>query len=158
MPQIGANLRSVDDIIARQDWGKDMDNHDKVPSVYSYTPRVGTEQNWGSSLGPDAIAMIHTKLELDVQSIPDELDFILKTLAGVKNLHFEDGVMQVPDERRRYPDSSSEQIVTDYMKKVFEYLQQENVLLSQEIRENISTDIVITVPTVSLLLSLNFPD
>ena len=153
VPRGDENIHSMDEIYAVENWGKDMDNHDKVPSVYSYTPKVGAEQNWGSSLGPNAIAMIHTKLELDVQSVSDELDFILKTLQGMKNLHFEEGVVQADESGKIYPDKSSEDVVTDYMEELFKYVMQEEFLKKREVRsvvlKKVSTDIVITVPTVS---------
>jgi hypothetical protein len=125
-----------------------MDSHDKVPSVYSYTPRVGREQNWGSSLGPNAIAMIHTKLELDVSSVSDELDFILKALIGTKSLDFELGVKNAPAAGRNYPDQSPEEIVAEYMTKVFEHLLKEGIFEADALRSRIATDIVITIPTV----------
>ena len=160
-PQSDGNIQSMDEISAVWNWGKDMDNHDKVPSVISYTPKVGSEQNWGSSLGSNAIAMIHTKLELDVQAVSDELDFILKTLQGMKNLNFEDGVVQADESGKLYPDKSSEDVVTDYMEKVFEYVMQEEFLKKREVRSVVlknvsSTDIVITIPTVSCYFSSGF--
>jgi hypothetical protein len=148
-PKRNENIKSLDDITAVLNWGTDMDNHEKVPSVYSYSRKVGKEQNWGSSLAPDAVAMIHTKLELDVQSVSDELDFILKTLEGTKNLNFDEGVIQAEESGRKYPDKSSEDIVTDYMTEVFKYLMQENILLERlTVLKYASTDIVVTVPTV----------
>lgn len=59
---------SLKDIEIMKDWGPQMGNHDKIPSVISYSPssHVG-EQQWGASLSPDAVTMVHTKLELDVQ-------------------------------------------------------------------------------------------
>ena len=68
-----------------------MGNHDKIPSVYSYSPgSQAGEQQWGASLSPEAVAMVNTKLELDVQdNKSDELELILQALDGMHNLDFQ---------------------------------------------------------------------
>ena len=126
-----------------------MRNRYEVPSTISYsTPSEDMEEQWGSDLSPDAVAMIHTKMELDVGDVSTELDFILQTLYGTKDLrspHFT-GTSGLPD----YTDRSSEQIVMDYLKKIVEKVL-ENLLefrASKELLDGIPTDIVITVPAV----------
>jgi len=96
--------------------------------------------------------MIHTKLELDIDDVSEELDFILQALDGMKDLNFEKIVEAggLP----HYTDKSSEQIVTEYLEKiverVLEYMLTSSVGFSRELLDRISTDIVITVPTVRL--------
>ena len=131
-----------------------MSNLYKIPSVISYsTASDAKEEQWGTDLSPDAVAMIHTKLELDVDDVSEELDFILQALEGMKNLHFQKFIRagELPD----YTDRSSEEIVTNYLEKVVErvwayMLKSRTVEFSEKLLEQLSTDIVITVPTVRL--------
>jgi hypothetical protein len=136
-------------IYAVTNWGAHMDNHNKVPSVISYTdPPSDEEQQWGSSLSEDAICMIHTKLELDVESVSEELDLILSSLEGMKNFNFQH--IQENKGSADYPDKSSEEIVTDYLTKVFEYVLDTVEHFTEEFLARVPTDIVMTVPTVSI--------
>lgn len=126
-----------------------MGNHDKIPSVISYSPAspVG-EQQWGYSLSPRAVTMVHTKLELDVQeNKSDELDLILQVLDGIKNLHFDNVVKS-----KGYPAYTwkvPEDIVTDYLTKVFDYLEQAMSHFGAELNAQIPVDIVLTIPVVN---------
>jgi hypothetical protein len=71
-------------------WGPRMGNHDKIDSVISYSDKSPElEENWGSDLAPGAIAMINTKLELDINSVSEELDLVSQALDGVDNLSFQ---------------------------------------------------------------------
>ena len=123
-----------------------MGNMDKVPSVYSYSPATAGEQQWGASLSENAVAMVNTKLELDLHDIPEELDIILQTLDGMKDLQFDhiQAAKGAPD----FPYKGAEDIVTDYLTKVFAYLFRVVVKFSKELRDRIPVDIVVTVPTV----------
>jgi len=67
-----------------------MANHERVPSVISYSPPShAQEQQWGADLSPNAVAMVHTKLALDIGDTSEELDLILDALDGMKNLQFQ---------------------------------------------------------------------
>lgn len=127
-----------------------MVNQGKVPSVYSYSqPTAAMEQQWGGSVSPDAVAMVHTKLELDLGTTNDELDIITQSLDGMGDLSFEHlktpiGVGGLP----QYTYTSAEEIVTDYLVKVFEYVRGLVDTFSEAVRGRFPTDIVITIPTV----------
>jgi hypothetical protein len=130
-------------------WGYGQDNEDKVPSVYSYSPASEKcEQQWGRSLSNNAIGMVNTKLELELHLVPDELDMILHALDGMKNLHFQD--IQAAGELPDFPWQGPEEIVTDYLDKVFSYLTRVVNQFSDELRVQIPVDVVITVPSVSV--------
>jgi molecular chaperone DnaK (HSP70) len=128
------------------EWGNGMENSDKIPSVISYSSksRERPEANWGSNLAEKAIAMKHMKLRLDSQSVSEELDFLLQLLDGTRNLDFENikDARGMPD----YTDKPPEEIVTDYLTKVFEHVLHKVDNFTREVRETIPTDIVITVP------------
>ncbi len=139
-----------------KDWGREMSNTDKVPSVISYSAVSNDEypeQQWGSDLSPDAVAMVNSKLELDVQdNKSDELDLILQALDGMSDLNF-DNVKSA----KGYPDytwKAPEDIVTDYLTKVFEVVQSALAeKLGTEARTRYPVDIVLTVPVVFISLS-----
>lgn len=138
----------LDEIEVADNWGLKMGNHHKIPSVYSYSPATADgEQQWGLSLSPDAVTMVNTKLELDVQDNKlDELELLLQVLNGTRDLDI-DNVKK----SQGYPDytwKNPQDIVTDYLTKVFK---QVNHSLDQRIaahRDSLSVDIVITVPVV----------
>ena len=145
------NTRNADlkEIQLVRDWGPQMGNTDKVPSVISYSPHTDEgEQQWGSSLSPDAVAMVNSKLELDVQdNKSDELDLILQVLDGMNDLNF----VHVKASKG-YPDYTwkvPEIIVTDYLAKVFQYVEQRISQFAAEMRTRLPVDIVLTVPVVS---------
>jgi hypothetical protein len=125
-----------------------MNNTWKVPSVISYSPcSEEQEQQFGFSLSPDAVAMVNTKLELDVQDDKaDELDLIIQALEGMDNLSFEN--VKAANGYPAYTWKAPEDIVTDYLTKVFPYVNKqldENATL----RKGLKVDIVVTVPVVS---------
>jgi hypothetical protein len=127
-----------------------MGNHKKIPSVISFSqPTEAMEQQWGSDLSEDAVAMIHTKLELDVQNVAGELDLMIRALDGMKNFSFQylrrAGVLPA------YTDKSAEQVVTQYLSKVFEYLSRAIEKFSKVLRDQVPVDIVVTVPTVRMI-------
>ncbi|KAH7070302.1 hypothetical protein FB567DRAFT_613128 [Paraphoma chrysanthemicola] len=130
------------------DWGPDMKNHDKVPSVISYTNASEDFQQWGSSLSPDAVTMVRKKLELCHHSLQGELDLVVQVLEGMKNLNFED-LIQGSKERKLpvYACKTPEQIITDYLTKIFTYLDQTVDSFSESFRKYTKTDLVVTIPT-----------
>jgi len=139
---------NLDGISIVDDWGPKMGNSDKIPSVYSYSPASPAgEQQWGASLSPGAIAMVNTKLELDVQDNKlDELELILQLLHGTKNLGFEH--VKASKGYPAYTWKTPENIVTDYLTKVFQYLNKALSNFGSTLRGQIPVDIVITVPVV----------
>lgn len=137
---------TLSEIDVNGNWGLGQANHQKVPSVISYSdPSDSGEQQWGLSLSPDAIAMVHTKLELDFQTVYGELDLILESLDGMKNLNFAHVKASGGDPPYTY--KSAEQIVTDYLTKVFEFLLQAVKKMTKTLRDTIPTDIAVTIPT-----------
>jgi hypothetical protein len=110
------------------------------------------EQEWGDNVGANSIVMVHTKLELDVGEVHDELDLLLQTLDGMENLSFRHlKATETAGGRPAYTQKSSEEIVTDYLSKILQCIvPQIDAKITAELRRIIPTDIVVTVPTVSL--------
>ena len=124
-----------------------MGNHQKIPSVISYSLKTANrEQQWGTDLSPQAIAMVHTKLQLDVDDVSAELDLILQALDGMHNLDFR--YIRDAGSAPKYPRKGPEEIVEDYLTRVFDYLLQAVGSFTQELRDRIPVDIVVTVPAV----------
>jgi hypothetical protein len=124
-----------------------MSNQDKVPSVISYSRASHKgQQQWGSDLSKDAIAMVHTKLRLDVDNTSEELDQILEALEGMHNLNFQyiRNLAGLPKFTRKEP----EEIVADYLEKVFGRLLEAISSFTPEWRAQTPVDIVATIPAV----------
>jgi molecular chaperone DnaK (HSP70) len=142
-----SQLRETDVIT---DWGDQMGILDKIPSVYSYSPSTAKgEQQWGLSISEDAIAMVNTKLELDLHDVPEELDIVLHALDGMKNLHFQH--IKAAGGLPAFTWKGPEDIITDYLRKVFAYLLQAVAQFSEEFRAQAPVDIVVTVPPVGVV-------
>ncbi|KAI4959504.1 hypothetical protein J4E86_003226 [Alternaria arbusti] len=126
--------------------GKIVD--EKVPSVISYSH---SNYEWGGALSEDSISMVHTKLELGLQSRQDELDMTLQVLDGMSNLNIDDMLRSMSNDEDvpAYSHKSPEEIVTDYLQKVFQHLEVEVDQFGAIARKHTATDIVVTVPTVS---------
>lgn len=140
-----ASLTEIDVV---QDWGDRMRNQDKVPSVISYSGKVEkSEQQWGSDLSRGAIAMVHTKLQLDVDDTSTELDQILESLEGMQDLNFQ--YIKNTEGSPRYTRRGPEEIVADYLERVFEYLVTAVSKFTEEWRTQAPVDIVATIPAVS---------
>lgn len=130
-------LKEID---VNKNWGPGQGNYARVPSVISYP-----DQEWGMALSDNSVAMVHTKLELDFQDVLGELSLILDALDGMQNLSF-DHIKSTP----RYTYKSPEDIVTEYLTKVFTaFIGAVTPSISRHVRETFPTDLVITVPTVS---------
>lgn len=134
-----------------------MDNHDKVPSVISYSKcSTAGERQWGSNLSPDAISMVHTKLELGVQSVLGELDMTLQVLDGMMDLNIGAILRTTKDhDLPPYSHLSPEAIITDYLTKVFLWFEQELEKFGPVFRRETATDLVITVPTEWSYMAMN---
>lgn len=139
--------------------GDEMRNDEKVPSVISYSPASENQElQWGSSLSSNAVAMVHTKLALDVRGNSEELDLILESLDGMHDLKFQ----HIKDFKGSppYPWKIPEVIVEDYLTKAFDaFLEAMDSRLDngfkQEIRDHLPVDIVVTIPAVCLRMPLN---
>jgi hypothetical protein len=126
-----------------------MGNHPKIPSVISYSKKSSNrEQQWGTDLSSGAVAMVHTKLQLDVDDTSSELDLVLQALDGMHNLNFQ--YITGSESAPRYTWKSPEEIVEDYFVKVFDYLLGNLEYLTEELRQRIPVDIVATIPAVRL--------
>lgn len=134
----------LDEIDIVQDWGSGMANDSKVPSVIAYS--LGKERNWGSSLSPQAVAMVHTKLQLDVSEPTAELDLILQALDGMHNLDF--GYIKSTSGTPIYTNKAPEEIVEDYLTKVLEYVLKAVEGWTEGYRRVTPVDIVATIPAV----------
>jgi hypothetical protein len=149
IPPKSAQNFSLADIELVDVWGERMGNHNKIPSVISFSaPSREGEEQWGSDLSDDAIAMVHTKLELDLQEVQGELNLMLHALRGMKDLHFDE--LKKMGALPAYSDQTAEQIVTAYLTRVFESASEVLSEYSQAILDRTPVVIVITVPTVSL--------
>lgn len=126
-----------------------MGNQEKVPSVISYSLKTNKdEQQWGSDISRDAIAMKNTKLQLDVDDTSTELEQILEALDGMHNLDFR--YIKSAEGRPKYTSKGPEEIVGDYLEKVFFYLLEAISFFTEEFRRRIPVDIVVTMPVVSI--------
>jgi hypothetical protein len=124
-----------------------MRNHDKVPSVISYSPASAAhEQQWGASLSPKAVVMVHTKLQLDVHNTSEELDFILQALDGMHNLDFQ--YVRDAGALPTYTWKGPEEIVEDYLTRMFDSLLEAEASFTKQLRALIPVDIVVTIPEV----------
>lgn len=130
-----------------------MGNYLKVPSIYSYSPAPGGEEQWGDDTSPDAITMGGVKLELELQEKTiDELYLTLQVLEGTHGLSF-DYISQYADDDPEYTCKNPAEIIQDYMTKVFEHVD-DALNLRVPVRSKIPMDIVITVPVVSKALRM----
>ena len=133
-----------------------MGNLDKVPSVISYSPSSGAqERQWGASLSPEAVAMVHTKLQLEVHKTSEELDLIIQALDGMGDLDFQH--VQNAEGLPSYTWKGPERIVEDYLTKVFDAFLpaiEEMAGLTEEVRAQMLTDIVVTIPAVCHRIAL----
>ncbi|KAH6665947.1 hypothetical protein B0J14DRAFT_203950 [Halenospora varia] len=123
-----------------------MGNTDKVPSVISYSPKTGGEQQFGFSLSEEAVRMQHSKLELDVQETKlDELELILQVMDGMKDLAFEH--VKTAAATPGYSWKVPEEIVKDYLERCFPYVEKAIAEdLGEENMHRLPVDIVMTVP------------
>ncbi|KAH8685431.1 hypothetical protein BGZ60DRAFT_522721 [Tricladium varicosporioides] len=131
-------------------WGNRMQNHDKVPSVVSYSEcsykenPEDCEQQWGEDLSPNAVAMIHTKLQLDVNDNDAELDLILQALDGMRDLTFQ--YIKDSGGKPIFPRRTPEEIVEYYLKKLFVHLRNTVDRFSPAFVKTTPVDIVVTIP------------
>ncbi|OAL29037.1 hypothetical protein AYO22_02473 [Fonsecaea multimorphosa] len=148
-----SNHLPLDEIDLIEDWGPNMGNHKKIPSVISFSPSTDAmEQQWGSDLSENAISIIHTKLELDLQDVDGELDLMIQALDGMDNFSFDH--IKGAGALHAFSDKSAEQVVTEYLSRVFEHLESAIANFSTSFRVRVPVDIVVTVPTVRIASTL----
>lgn len=132
------------------DWGPRMMNHIKIPSVISYSPPIDNERQFGVDLSLDAVAMVNTKLELEVQDTRlEELDLIIQALDGMEDLGFEH--IKQSKGMPAYTWKKPEEVMTDYLTKAFDSFWEATEHMA-EMRSTALIDIVITIPVVGFLL------
>ena len=141
-------MANLEDIEIITDWGPGMRDAVKVPSVITYSPAsIAGERQWGSDISYDAVTMVNTKMELDVQDNKlDELELLLQVLRGTSNLDF-DHIKRsrgLPDYTWKPP----EEVLEDYLTKIFEQVIPAFDQFITLLRESMVVDLVITVPVV----------
>lgn len=154
----------LQDVIVVTQWDADPDDNDlpqrqvhsvqsggKVPSVISYAISGDGRANWGYDITPGSLKIMYTKLELEPQTKPEELDLIIEALDGMKNLNFQEWTSTM-NSTEAYTSRTPEQIVLDYLQRMFRpviaYLLGPNSLTPEYLR-TVPVDIVMTVPAVS---------
>ena len=129
----------LEDIDIMTDWGPSMRNYQRVPSVISYSPSPSceTSPHWGYDLSPDALAIVNTKLELDVADTKLEgLKNIIQLLDDTVNLNFD---YIKTKKSQQFPWKPPEEIVTDYLHAVFQ-------VIRRRLSEQFTTELMKTVP------------
>ncbi|PVH78397.1 hypothetical protein DL98DRAFT_590324 [Cadophora sp. DSE1049] len=136
---------NLDEIEIVSNWGTKMGNHEKIPSIYSYSPAPNGEEQWGVDVTEDAVTMVNTMMELHVQDDKiDELELVLQVLNGTCNMDFEN--IKAQRGYPKYPVKSPNEVVTDFLSKVFQHLSNDLDHFGSHLRALMPVDIVITVP------------
>lgn len=145
-----SNVAQLSKIEVMQDWGSKMGNQHKLPSVYSYVIATNGEEQWGTDISENAVTMVNTKLELEVQDKKlDELELTLQVLEGTGNLAFE--YVKKSGGHPAYTWKTPTEIVTDYLTKARERVW--NALgLDHLVGTNNIVGIIVTVPVVRIVL------
>jgi len=94
--------------------------------------------------------MVHTKLALDLHDNSGELDLVLEDLDGMHDLQFQ--YIKSYRGLLPYPWKRPEEIVEDYLVKVFDSFLEAMTRFPQELRDRSPVDIVVTIPAVCLCL------
>lgn len=126
-----------------------MSNQSQVPSVISYSPACDEAVQWGSDFTDDAVTISRTKLELQPQPILEELDMLLQVLKGTGFMTFK--TVRDAGDDPAYTAKAPEEIVVDYLRKVFECAWKELDLRRLQVA-GIPVDVVMTVPVVYMSL------
>ncbi|KAF6797596.1 Chaperone protein DnaK [Colletotrichum sojae] len=136
---------TLDKIQAVQNWQSDI--KPKVPSQFTYTRCKGP--NWGFGIGPEALVIRWTKLELPPLSRVDALRNLRDTLVNAESLRINRATNMMENEVPRHLIKSSEQIMADYLTKVATYVRKdiEKTKDPQTLGEY-PIDLIITHPAV----------
>jgi hypothetical protein len=122
-------------------------NAEKVPSEISYSAAPRGEGQWGFDIAPGSLKLFWTKLELDQQERPDELELILKALESMKYLNPNE--VQEADGFPSYPAKDPVDIVAEYLTRVREYVRDHPPSnFHQAFFSTTPVDLVVTVPAV----------
>ena len=142
-----SDIAQLDRIEVLQDWGPKASNNHKVPSVFSHSPVINGEENWGTDISQNAMTMINTKFELEVRDNSlDELELTLQLLERTGSLSFEH--VRRSGACPEYTWKTPTEIVTDYMTNVCECVWK-SLGLGCPVNTKNTIDIVVTVPVVS---------
>lgn len=111
----------LDDISVVRNWGTEAGHQDKIPSATAYSLSTqAIQKQWESNASPDVVTFVHTKLELEVQDTLSELEMTLQMLDGLQDLNFADSITgNHSDNRQTYAHKSPEDIVTDFLTRVY---------------------------------------
>jgi hypothetical protein len=91
---------------------------------------------------------VWTKLELDQQERPDELQLILDALNGMKNLDFEE--IKKRNGLPSYPGKDPVDMVAEYLSEVRKYVMKHPPGdINETFLSTVPIDLVVTVPAVS---------
>lgn len=130
-----------------KEWGREMGNQEKIPSVISYSENG--EKQWGSAVEINAITRVNMKLELDLMTKrSEELLSTLQLLEGTGSLSFDN--IRRPEAGLKYTSMTPFEVVRDYLTKVFQQLLHTIQKRYRDVSE-LPTDVVITTPVVRTL-------
>lgn len=120
---------------------------EKVPSEISYSATPNNEAQWGYDIAPRSVKFAWTKLELDQQERPDELELILKALEGMQYL--DPNHDQEANRFLSYFSKDQVDIVAEYLTRVREYVRDHPPHgFHQAFLSVTPVDLVVTVPAV----------
>ena len=124
-------------------------NEQKVRSEISYSAAPSGEYHqWGFDIAPGSLKLVWTKLELDQQERPDELELILKAIDRMGNLD-PDRIPEA-DGFSSYAAKDPVDIVAEYLTQVREYVRDHPpVDFHPSFLSTVPIDLVVTVPAVS---------
>lgn len=136
----------LSDIEVVRDWGPQVKFCSKIPSLISYTPASNSSDlQWGASISEEALVVKDVKKGLDARS--SSVDDVELTLQTTDKGHLKVEKVTNP---KAHPSllRTPEQIVADYLTKVFHYLENTFEFLGPHLRTTVQVDIVVTVPAV----------
>lgn len=143
---------ALDKIILFRNW-PEIDGK-KVPSAYSYSPTSNDSgcKQWGYSIDENSKVLRWTKMDLEPRTAGKELKVVRDLLNGLDLMRKlqQDKDAVIRNDVPRYITKRSEDIVQDYLTKVFmewyKYMRGEG----QYTLEQIPLDIIITHPSVGV--------
>ena len=129
-------------------WGQ---NSRKTPSEISYDATTDHRPNWGFHIGKESNKIMWTKLQLDQQTMEQELKWMLEALKGMQGLKSlrKSDMQSLPS----YPAKEPVSIVADYLSRVREAVVKElegALPGGKRMLADLPTELVITVPAVFL--------
>jgi hypothetical protein len=129
----------IDDVDILLNWGGDMDNYDNVPSVIAY---MHGDQNielasteWGRNISPDSLIIRNARIGLE----PRDTNLPSDSYTTVQREYLDSVLARAG--------KSAEQVVADYLGKVFSHFIQQCYLWPCMFAE-LDIDLIITAPSV----------